>query len=232
MTRSGRAVRTARFMAARVVAVSSTPPRTPSAERARLETSVRAVLLDLDDTLIEEEPFARAQLRHTAALIDGVDGDTWDDVVIESARSLWRASTYYPEFPRSRLRVVGGALGHLRGGPPPARGLGGLGRDLPPRRVATALDAVGHDPGAPDSLVDSLVDALVAASTSEGQRSGHPVLVLPAQLDLVARLANAVPVAIVTNGPPDIQRLKIEQAGIGAHLVGRRDLGRDRDRQA
>jgi HAD superfamily hydrolase (TIGR01549 family) len=75
-----------------------------------------------------------------------------------------------------------------------------------------ALDTVGHDPPHPDSaLVDALVERYI-----EGQRSGHPVL--PGAVDLVARLAQAVPVALVTNGPPDIQRLKIDQAGIGAYL--------------
>ena len=50
----------------------------------------------------------------------------------------------------------------------------------------------------------------------EGQRSGHAVL--PGAIELVRRLSSAVPVALVTNGPPDIQRLKIEQAGIGSYL--------------
>jgi len=60
-------------------------------------------------------------------------------------------------------------------------------------------------------FVDNLVEHYVA-----GQRSGHPVL--PGGIELVARLARSMPVALVTNGPPDIQRLKIDQAGIGPYL--------------
>ena len=67
------------------------------------------------------------------------------------------------------------------------------------------------DPGALDDLVDTL-----SARYVEGQRSGHPVL--PGAVELVTRLARVVPVAVVTNGPPDIQRLKIEQTGIGSLL--------------
>ena len=49
-----------------------------------------------------------------------------------------------------------------------------------------------------------------------GQRAGHPPL--PGAVDLVRRQSAAVPVAIVTNGPPDIQRLKIEQCGVAPLL--------------
>jgi HAD superfamily hydrolase (TIGR01549 family) len=173
---------------------------------------VRAVLLDLDDTLIEEEPFARAQLRRTAELVDGVDGDTWDDVVIESARALWRTSRYYPEFLELGFASWEGLWATFEGVHPRLEGLVTWAGTY--RRAAwrSALDAVGHVPRHPDSaLVDALVERYI-----EGQRSGHPVL--PGAVDLVARLAQAVPVALVTNGPPDIQRLKIDQAGIGAYL--------------
>ena len=42
---------------------------------------------------------------------------------------------------------------------------------------------------------------------------------LPGAVDLVSDWRAAVPVALVTNGPPDIQRLKIEQAGVGAYFT-------------
>ena len=56
----------------------------------------------------------------------------------------------------------------------------------------------------------------LSARYIEGQRAGHPVL--PGAVELVRRLAEMVPVAIVTNGPPDIQRLKIDQTGIAPYL--------------
>jgi putative hydrolase of the HAD superfamily len=168
---------------------------------------VRAVLLDLDDTLIEEEPHARAQLRSTAELVDGIDPDTWDDVVIEAARSLWRASTYYPVFLDLGFASWEGLWATFEGVHPRLDGLADWARHYRRESWRSALAAVGQDPEAAE---------LLSARYIEGQRSGHPVL--PGAVDLVRQLAEAVPVALVTNGPPDIQRLKIEQAGVGPYL--------------
>jgi putative hydrolase of the HAD superfamily len=163
--------------------------------------------LDLDDTLIEEEPHARAQLRSTADLVDGVDSATWDDVVIDAARSLWRASTYYPAFLELGFASWEGLWATFEGVHPRMDGLatwvGRYRRDT----WRSALASVGQDPGAAE---------LLSARYIEGQRSGHPVLA--GAVELVRHLADRVPVALVTNGPPDIQRLKIEQAGIGSYL--------------
>ena len=76
----------------------------------------------------------------------------------------------------------------------------------------SALLAAGRTHGAAlDAEAQSMAAGYIA-----GQRSGHPVL--PGAVDLVRRLAASVPVAVVTNGPPDIQRLKIEQSGVGPFL--------------
>jgi putative hydrolase of the HAD superfamily len=168
---------------------------------------VRAVLLDLDDTLIEEEPHARAQLRSTAELVDGIDPDTWDDVVIEAARSLWRASTYYPVFLELGFASWEGLWATFEGVHPRLDGLAAWASRYRRESWRSALAAVGQDPETAE---------LLSARYIEGQRSGHPVL--PGAVDLVRQLAETVPVALVTNGPPDIQRLKIEQAGIGSYL--------------
>jgi HAD superfamily hydrolase (TIGR01549 family) len=170
---------------------------------------VRAVVLDLDDTLIEEEAFARSQLRATADLVEGIDRDTWDDVVIESARALWRSSTYYPDFLELGFASWEGLWATFEGVHPRVRGVASWAATY--RRAAwrAALMASGHDAGGVDDLADVLGQRYI-----EGQRSGHPTL--PGAPELVARLAEEVPLALVTNGPPDIQRLKIAQAGIGS----------------
>lgn len=172
---------------------------------------MRAVLLDLDDTLIEEEAFARAQLRATAHLVDGVDIDTWDEVVIDSARSLWRRSTYYPDFLELGFASWEGLWSTFDGVHPRVDGVAGWATSYRHDAWRAALAAGGAVADDADALADALSGRYI-----EGQRSGHPVL--PGALDLLERLAAAVPVALVTNGPPDIQRLKIEQAGIGSYL--------------
>jgi putative hydrolase of the HAD superfamily len=50
----------------------------------------------------------------------------------------------------------------------------------------------------------------------EGQRSGHPLAA--GATDLVRRAVSVGPVALVTNGPPDIQRLKLAQTGLAGHF--------------
>lgn len=168
---------------------------------------MRAVLLDLDDTLIEEEAHARALLRGTADLVDGIDSDTWDDVVIDSARSLWRASEHYPVFRELGMASWEGLWATFDG---VHSCLEGVARWAPWYRGEawrSALRALGQDAGVADILSECYI---------EGQRSGHPVL--PGAVELVRQLSGEVPVGVLTNGPPDIQRLKIEQAGIGPYL--------------
>ena len=67
-----------------------------------------------------------------------------------------------------------------------------------------ALEGCGGDPAQASSLSQAYI---------RHQRSGHPHI--PGALDLVRRLHAAErPVGILTNGPPDIQRLKLNQLGI------------------
>jgi len=163
--------------------------------------------LDLDDTLIEEEAYARAQLRSTADLVEGIDRTSWDEVVIESARALWRASTYYPVFVELGFASWEGLWATFEGVHPRLDGLTSWAGWYRRESWRAALKAAGNDVGAAELLSERYID---------GQRAGHPVL--PGALELVRRLAETVPVAVVTNGPPDIQRLKIDQAGIGPYL--------------
>ncbi len=184
-----------------------TPRRGLRALSEAVSNSVRAVLLDLDDTLIEEEAYARAQLRSTADLVDGIDRETWDEVVIDSARSRWHASKYDTEFAKLGFASWEGLWATFEGVHPRLEGLASWAPTYRAETWRAALRAVGQDPSAGDLLSDRYI---------EGLRSGHPVL--PGALELVAQLAGAVPVALVTNGPPDIQWLKINQAGIGSYL--------------
>ena len=165
------------------------------------------MVLDLDDTLIEEEGFARAQLRATADLVEGIDRDTWDEVVIEAARALWHSSTYYPDFLDLGFASWEGLWATFEG---VHRRVEGVGLWAPTyRRDAwrAALAASGRHRPSVETLAEALSDRYI-----EAQRSGHPVL--PGAVELVSRLAAEVPLALVTNGPPDIQRLKIEQSGM------------------
>jgi putative hydrolase of the HAD superfamily len=132
-------------------------------------------------------------------------------VVIGAARSLWRTSTYYPDFLELGFASWEGLWATFEGVHPRVEGAARWARSYRAAAWRAALVAVGQEPAAADAIADVLAERYV-----EGQRSGHPLL--PGALELVTQLAAEVPVALVTNGPPDIQRLKIEQAGFAPHL--------------
>lgn len=166
----------------------------------------RAVLLDLDDTLIVEEAHARAQVRATAE-IAGVEPGAWEGIVIETARSLWHQSDHYPACRDLGIASWEGLWATFIGAHPliaPLRGFVGSYRQ---QVWAAALNAVGSDPKLSSQLSDRYI---------EGQRSGHPLA--SGASDLVQRAVSVGPVALVTNGPPDIQRLKLVQTGLEEHF--------------
>jgi HAD superfamily hydrolase (TIGR01549 family) len=146
-------------------------------------------------------------LRSTADLADGVERAGWDDAVIGAAREHWYASTRYQDFTDLGIASWEGLWATFEGAHPR---LAGTAAWLPEYRRASwrgALRSAGGDPDAAELLSEHYIS---------GQRAGHPVL--PGAVDLVRRLAQIGPVAVVTNGPPDIQRLKIEQTGVSAYL--------------
>jgi putative hydrolase of the HAD superfamily len=163
---------------------------------------VNAVLLDLDDTLIVEEAHARAQIRATAA-VAGVDPDAWEEIVLETARSEWYASDHHRACRNLGIASWEGLWATFEGAHPL---IAPLREFVEPYRGATwsrSLERVGQNP----ELAPELSHAYV-----EGQRAGHPLV--PGAADLVRNAESVGPVGLVTNGPPDIQRLKLEQTGL------------------
>jgi HAD superfamily hydrolase (TIGR01549 family) len=71
----------------------------------------------------------------------------------------------------------------------------------------SALETVDGDAGMAERLARDYI---------ESQQRGHPLA--PGATEFVRHVASSVPVVVVTNGPPDIQRLKLEQTGL-ADLV-------------
>jgi len=131
--------------------------------------------------------------------------------VIDSARSLWRASSHYPDFLELGFASGEGLWATFEGVHPRVAGVDRWALSYRHDAWRRALEAAGLSARDADARADALSDRYIA-----GQRSGHPLL--PGGPELVRRLAEKVPVALVTNGPPDIQRLKVEQAGIAGDL--------------
>jgi HAD superfamily hydrolase (TIGR01549 family) len=162
----------------------------------------RAVLLDLDDTLIVEESHAMAQIRATAALA-GADPDGWDEIVLAAARAEWYASEYHPACKAIGISSWEGLWATFEGAHPLIAPVANWTGTYRLKAWTRALESDDRDP----ALAPLLSERYIAL-----QRAGHPLD--PGAAELVRRAAAVGPVAIVTNGPPDIQRLKIEQTGL------------------
>jgi putative hydrolase of the HAD superfamily len=169
--------------------------------------AVTAVLVDLDNTLIVEQAHARSQVRTTASLVDGVDEAEWERIVIDSARTLWRASPDHEVCRELGIASWEGLWATFDNCHPRLSGL----RDWAPAYQQAAwrlaLERVGQDP---------TLAPILSRHYVEGQRAGHPLL--PGAADLLRRAAAKGPVGLVTNGPSDIQRLKIRQTGLASLL--------------
>lgn len=166
--------------------------------------ALRAVIFDLDDTLVAEEATARASLRQSARLVSGGVGDAADEVVLAAIRPLWRAGPAYDLTRELGIASWEGLWSRISGCHPR---LDGLRAWVPAYREEAWQAAVaalgGDDPG----LAPRLADAYERA-----QRAGHPLL--DGAADAVRATAARYRLGLLTNGPADIQRLKLDQSGL------------------
>jgi putative hydrolase of the HAD superfamily len=173
--------------------------------RYRPHVALRAVILDLDDTLIVEEEVARASLREAAGTITGVVADAeTEEMVLAAVRAVWRSGPYHPLCRELGVASWEGLWATFEGGHPTLEGL----RAWIPTFQAQAWSAVLRLFGAEDDAL-----ARRASDTYRArQRQGHR-LVEGAEA-LVRSLAGRHRLGLLTNGPADIQRWKLQRIGL------------------
>jgi putative hydrolase of the HAD superfamily len=164
----------------------------------------RAVVFDLDDTLIVEVPFAMRSLREALATLPGVDPDASELTALEAIRSVWRQGADHDLAVALGFASWEGLWSTFSGNHP---SLAGLEAWAPTYRTG-AWRAVGAALGIDDA--DRLGGA--AHTFEEAQRRGHPVIA--GMHDVLDAVTARHRVGLITNGPSDIQRLKLEQAGL------------------
>ena len=163
-----------------------------------------AVIFDLDDTLIVEEAFAMASLREALAELQGVNPRSAGEEALESIRSVWRRGADYPVCLELGFASWEGLWSDFTGNHAVVDGL----HAWAPTYRATAWDAVAATLGADDPvLVRAAADRFEVA-----QRAGHPVI--DGMAPALAAVSARYPMGLLTNGPSDIQRLKLDQAGL------------------
>jgi phosphoserine phosphatase len=166
--------------------------------------TTRAVVFDLDDTLITEVPFAMTSLREALATLPGIDPDADEVDALEAIRSVWTAGPDHPLCVALGFASWEGLWSTFEGNHP---SLDGLVAWAPTYREL-AWQAVGTGFG----IEDRAVLAEAAATFEAAQRRGHPVI--EGMHDLLALVSARHPIGLITNGPSDIQRLKLEQSGL------------------
>jgi HAD superfamily hydrolase (TIGR01549 family) len=168
--------------------------------------ATRAVLLDLDDTLITEEAHAHSVVRGTAA-IAGVEPGVWEKIVFGTARAAWHASSHHLVCSELGISSWEGLWATFEGGHRLVAGLRDFAMSYREQVWTSACEAADTEPVLASQLSHMYI---------EGQRSGHPLA--PGAEELVRRAVSVGQIALVTNGPPDIQRLKLDQTGLAEHF--------------
>jgi len=166
--------------------------------------STRAVVFDLDDTLIVEVSFAMASLREALSTLPGVEPDSDVVTALEAVRSVWTAGADYPLCVSLGFASWEGLWSTFEGNHPSLCGLASW--------ASTYRIEAWRALGAAFGIDDPHLLGEAAATFETAQRRGHPVIEgMHGVLDAVA---SRHPVGLITNGPSDIQRLKLEQADL------------------
>lgn len=169
----------------------------------------RAVVFDLDDTLIWDERISRRALAETAAEAaerTGTDAGRLAAAAKRASDELWRAHAPVERCDQLGIVAFEGMWGHFHGDEDYLRHL----REWVPRfRTEVWQRALAEEAAGNDALAAEL-GAMFARRRRELQDP------LPGAEEILRRLRSAgIRVGLLTNGAPDLQREKIEASGLG-----------------
>jgi len=163
-----------------------------------------AAIFDLDDTLIVEEAFAMASLGEALSVFPGVDPVASEAAALEAVRSVWRRGPDFPACVDLGLASWEGLWSTFDGNHPVLDGL----RAWAPEFRIEAWEAVATVLG----VEDPGLAPIAAARFEEAQLRGHPII--DGMEHTLAVAADRYRLGLLTNGPSDVQRLKLDQAGL------------------
>jgi putative hydrolase of the HAD superfamily len=175
-----------------------------------------ALLFDLDDTLVLEEPAAVAAFEATARSAPGVDAARLALDVRTHARARWRAAPTHAYCARIGFASSEGLWSRFEGAGPEMRAL----REWAPEYRRGAWAGALAEQGVDDP---ELADELGERFGVERRARHHTFADVEAALDAIDR-----PIALVTNGASCLQREKLAASGLAARfgaVVVSGDLG-------
>ncbi len=169
--------------------------------------ATRAVLFDLDDTLVMEHEAEVATFHAVAQEIHrqiGLDPESLVNAIRRIARQKWHESPTYATASELGISYWEGLWGRFSG-------LRGLEEWAPAFQIGAWEEAVRHL-----GVKDNGLGARCAALFGEERRRRHQLF--PDVLPCMARLAGTVKLGIITNGASDVQREKIAGSDLGRHF--------------
>jgi putative hydrolase of the HAD superfamily len=163
-----------------------------------------AAVFDLDDTLIVEEASARSSLTEVAGLVPGVEPEAFVGHLLATARRLWYSGPSHHICRELGFASWEGLWSTFEGNDPLIDELRAWIPTYQHEVWTTALSGQGID--------DPILAAALAEAYRSAQRRGHPLIEGADQL--VRSLVGRCRLGLLTNGPSDIQRLKLDGTGL------------------
>ncbi len=169
---------------------------------------MKAVLFDLDDTLVVDEIVSHRALEHTARQAlehHGAEPEQFARDAVELAQTHWKAGTSH-----SYCRAIGiSAFECLWGN------FEGEAEDLMALRAwAITYRARVFDAALRAQMIESAMGGQELAETFAAARRRLQRL-MPDARETLTRLSGAYALGLLTNGAPDLQREKIAASGLG-----------------
>jgi len=167
---------------------------------------IKAILFDLDETIILDEQITHQALYSAAALATplGLNSAELVDAALRNRLRLWQESPYIDYCERIGHSASEGLWARYETGPNPA--IPGLRAWVPGYRLATWRAALAEQ-GTAD-------EALATAMSQEFQRTRRSYPRFPEIDSLLDALTGRYLLGIVTNGVPDLQREKLAGSGV------------------
>jgi len=176
-----------------------------------LSNVIQAVIFDLDDTLVVEEPAAITAFMHICRQAEqhcGVDADKLYSTVRETARSFWRQSPARSYCIEIGISSWEGLWARFEGDDPNLKILHEWAPDYRLKTWESALRECGFS---------DVNLAIQLADTFFLNRRSHQILCDDA-LYCLDEFFKLFPLALLTNGVPDLQREKIDSTRIAKYF--------------
>lgn len=173
-----------------------------------MSAAPRAVLLDLDNTLILEDESTLAAIRSTAALIRGVDAEMFATNVAAIAERHWKKAPVVRDAERFGIWWGEALWGDFSGADPVSRAMRGFAPEF--------RDAVWRD-AATRFKDDEMLGPRLGAAYIAARRSAETID--PQAESTLADLARDHRLALVTNGAGDVQREKLSRTPFAAQFA-------------